>query len=130
MTDCTAPSPIVSEMREHLARTAKGYDGTSIKGMIAFVAKKLGLEAGRVRHYWYGDVRRVEAQEADLIRNRAWIAEQERLARQRREYEAARRAFIETAPGALARLAPPSLADLEEQATADEIAPRRAGGAR
>lgn len=114
MTDCaTTEAPIVREMRGHLERTARGYSGTSVKGRFAYLAKKLGVKVGRVRHYWYGDVRRVEAQEADQIRERAWLAEQERLAQQLRDYEASRREFIDKAPRALARLVPPSLAEAE-----------------
>lgn len=115
---CTAPS-VVHEMRDHVVTVARLHDEPSIKAMIAYAAKRLGITFGRAQNYYYGEVRRVEAQEADLIRERAQFARLEALQKQKQDFEAARREFLETAPPALARLVPPPLGDLESAPLSD-----------
>lgn len=113
MSSFTAPS-VVHEMRDHVMGVARTHGGRSVKSMIAHAAKKLGITPARAENYWYGEVRRVEAQEADQIRERAQLARLEALATLKRDYEAARREFISTAPRALAVLVPPALGDDED----------------
>lgn len=124
----TAPS-VVHEMRDHVVTVARLHDEPSVKAMIAHAAKRLGITFGRAQNHYYGEVRRVEAQEADLIRSRAQTARLEGLEKQKRDYEAARREFLQTAPGALAAMVPPSLGHVESEALADRVATRAHGSA-
>lgn len=82
------------EMRDALrAAAAAGMTpGESVKAAIRRAAQRLGLAYGRARSLWYGEARRIDAHEADLVRSRvrAFALEEirqlkERLARLDRE---------------------------------------------
>ncbi len=112
-TDITfSPVSVNQEIRALVLDTINGTAGVGgIKGRLRAAARALGLTFDRVRRYHYGEVKRIEAHEADKIRHYAKIANHARLIRAHQEYAALRaRVLAETPPG-LEWLVPPALPD-------------------
>jgi hypothetical protein len=111
-TDITFTATTVNhEIRALVLRTIRGVvssDG-GIKGKLRAAARALGLPYDRVRHYHYGDVKRIEAHEAFQIIKRAELARREQFAREQIEYEAGRLELANSAPSWLAFLVPPAV---------------------
>ena len=67
--------------------TVKAAPGERVADRIAAAARALRLPRGRVEDWWYGEVRRVEAHEADAIRRNAGRARESQLLRLEREID-------------------------------------------
>jgi hypothetical protein len=83
--------------------------GGNRKARLTAAARSLGIAVGRVTDFFYGEARRVDAHEADRIRDHARQAEYRELARLETEYAALRAKLVAAAPGGLAALCPPAL---------------------
>lgn len=90
--------------------------GATVKARLRAAARALGLPTGRVTDFYYREVRRVEAHEADRIRYRAAEAKRREmwLAQLEAEYQQRRAEFLDSAPDFMARLVPPALGDARE----------------
>lgn len=97
------------EMSERVQETVRFSPGDTVKARLRSAARMLGLSVGRVADYVYGEVRRVEAHEADQIRAYHTEAKRRRLAQLENEYRRLRAEVVAEAPAGLAVLAPPSL---------------------
>ena len=98
------------EIRELVLDTIRGFSReSSTKGKLRGAARALGLPYDRVRHYHYGDVKRIEAHEAFQIIQRAERAKRRQFAQLQHEYEARRLELANSAPSWLAFLVPPAV---------------------
>jgi hypothetical protein len=90
-----------------------GSSGETVKARLRSAARSLGLGVSRVADYYYGEVRRIEAHEADQIRYKAPIAQHEQMLRMHREYMAKRAKVASRTPWPLAPLLPPDVGEEE-----------------
>lgn len=101
------------EMTDRVQETVRYSPGSSVKARLTAAARLLGLSVGRVADYVYGEVRRVEAHEADTIRANHEVARKHFLAFEA-EYRRKRDEMVRRAPGYLGALLPPSVGEVEE----------------
>jgi hypothetical protein len=78
--------PVLAELRDQVKRLVEVCPGATVRARLRYAARLLRLPIGRVADWYYGEVRRVEAHEADQIRY--YFAE-------------ARRQFVELNPHAM-----------------------------
>lgn len=94
----------------------------SRKAALQFTASVLRLPFARVKRWYYDEVRRVEAHEADQIR--AYFDAAQKLIQARADYEALRREYLATAHPSLVRFAPPAVDEQGcKQEAADPVVP-------
>lgn len=98
-----------AELTAHVKDTVRSSPGDTVKERLRSAARVLGIPFGRVQDYWHGEVRRIEAHEADRIRHRAAEAKRARLARLEAEYRALRAELVAEAPRGLGWLVPPEI---------------------
>ena len=116
-----------AEIRQRVLDIAALAPEDSRKAALRFTASVLGLPFARVKRWYYDEVRRVEAHEADQIR--AYFDAAQKLIQARADYEALRREYLATAHPSLARFAPGALDGKEAAPDEVAVAPReRAGG--
>lgn len=108
-----------AELRQRVLDIAATAPEESRKAALRFTAGVLRLPYSRIKAWFYDEVRRVEAHEADQIR--AYFEAATKLIEARAEYEAKRRSFLATHP-ALARFAPGPLEGLAVQDDPEEPA--------
>lgn len=87
--------------------------GFSVKARLRGAARLIGLPIGRVTDFYYREVRRVEAHEADRIRDCALEAQQRQLARLEADYARLRERLVAEAPRGLGWLCPPALGPVQ-----------------
>ncbi len=110
-----------AELTGTVKDTVRASPGETVKARLRAAARFLGLPTGRVQDYWHGEVRRIEAHEADQIRHRAAEAKRHRAARLYAEYMALRAELLQEAPASLVALVPPAIpAEVEAAAVAME----------
>lgn len=90
--------------------------GATVKERLRSAARYLGLPFSRVQDYWHGEVRRIEAHEADQIR--AYYQAAQELIEARQAYDQLRRDFLQNHPR-LSRLVPGPLEADEVSAAAE-----------
>jgi len=59
---------LLAELGELVKSTVERSPGSTVRDRLAMAARTLRLTPSRVTDWWYGEVRRVEAHEADSIR--------------------------------------------------------------
>jgi hypothetical protein len=96
------------ELQSHIKDLAQTSLEPSVKGKLRDLARHIGLSAGRVSKYFYGEVPTPPAHEADQIR--AYYEAAIDLIEARKAYAARRESFLTNYPR-LARLYPPALKD-------------------
>jgi hypothetical protein len=97
-----------AELTARIRETVKASPGDTVKARLRSAARMIGLPVGRIQDYWHGEVRRIEAHEADQIRHRAWIAKQQRIAKLEADYRELRRELL-AGPAWVVAVAPPAL---------------------
>jgi len=88
----------LAELGELVKATVGRSPGLTVEDRIAAAAKTLRLAFHRTRHWYYGGVRRVEAWEADTIRQNALRARENEILRMERRLEAMRAELAQMAP--------------------------------
>jgi len=107
------------ELTANIKELVGASPGGTVKERLRSAARYLGLPFSRVQDYWHGEVRRIEAHEADQIR--AYYKAAKELIEARADYERRRQEFLRTHPR-LARFAPAALAEDEISAEATAAA--------
>ena len=102
------------EMSDRVQDVVRRSPGETVKARLNAAARVLGLSVGRVGDFFYGEVRRVEAHEAEQIRANHEVAKQQQLARAEAEYRRLQAEVVREAPRGLGWLCPPALAETEE----------------
>lgn len=97
-----------AELREHVLHIAATAPEDGRKAALRFTASVLKLPYPRIKAWFYNEVRRVEAHEADQIR--AYFDAATKLIEARAEYEEKRKSFLAEHPR-LARMVPGPLED-------------------
>lgn len=97
---------VIAALAGEVRQTVAASPGATVRVRLRSTARLLRLPVSRVGDWFYGEVRRVEAHEADQIRHYAAEARR-RLARREREYSRIRAELVDHAPAGVARLAPP-----------------------
>jgi hypothetical protein len=70
------PSSLIEEAQSLVRRCAEPRPaGDLVKAAILRVSRRLGLPFNRAKDIWYGDARRIDAEEMDLLRAAAVVAE-------------------------------------------------------
>jgi len=105
-----------AEITAHVKSTVDASPGPTVKARLRAAARALGLPVGRVADYHYGEVRRVEAHEADQIRQRARAAKERELARLAAQYQALRAELVAEAPRGLGWLVPAEIGSVNTAA--------------
>lgn len=124
-----AAETVNAELIGAVKETVSASPGATVKARLRAAARFIGLPIGRVQDYWYGEVRRIEAHEAELIRARARQAKLAKLARLEAEYRKLQAEVVAEAPAGLGWLAPPALGEETVELTApDRAEARRLGG--
>lgn len=100
----TAEAAILA-LTDEVRRTVATSPGATVRARLRTAARLLRLPIGRTGDWYYGEVRRVEAHEADQIRHYA-AERRQQLRRLEAEDRALRRRLGDLAP-ALVALAPP-----------------------
>jgi hypothetical protein len=95
-----------AELRQRVRDITALSPEDSRKAALRFTASVLKLPYSRVKRWYYDEVRRVEAHEADQIR--AYFEAAHKLIEARAKYETERAEFL-TAHPALVKVAPPSV---------------------
>ncbi len=93
------PAVLLAELRELVKATVRRSPGLNVRERLRAAARVLRLPVGRVTDWYYGEVRRVEAHEADAIRQFALSARQSEIARMERQLDALRADLAEMALG-------------------------------
>ena len=104
-----SPEAVRAELSARIRELVEASPGLTVKARLRAAARALGLPPGRVTRFFYREVRRVEAHEADWIRYRAAAAKRRRLAALEDEYAALVAELVAEAPLGLAHLVPPRL---------------------
>jgi hypothetical protein len=120
---------VIDKLRLEVRQTVAASPGATTRARLRSSARLLRLPIGRLADWFYGEVRRVEAQEADQIRHyvRAARRRAEELERRlERQYEAVRAELVDNASPVVGSLAPPSArkAAPREAAKGKRAAPR------
>ncbi len=89
---------LLADLRELVNGTVRRSPGLMVQDRIAAAAVTLRLPRSRVKDWYYGEVRRVEAWEADCIRRHALAARQSEIARMERQLDALRAELANLAP--------------------------------
>lgn len=117
---------LLAELGELVKSTVRHSPGLKVRDRITNAARVLTLPRGRVEDWWYGEVRRVDAFEAEQIRRYATAARYKEIARLERRVEALR-AELARAPSAAA-LSRQTGADRAVRPLAAPRRPHRDGG--
>jgi hypothetical protein len=89
---------LLADLGELVKGTVRRSPGLKVQDRITAAARTLRLPRSRVEDWWYGEVRRVEAFEADIIRRHAVSARQSEIARMERQLDALRAELAHLAP--------------------------------
>lgn len=89
---------LLAELRELVKSTVRHSPGLIVQDRITAAARMLHLPRSRVEDWYYGEVRRVEAHEAETIREYAFKAREGEIRRMERQIEALRAELAEMAP--------------------------------